>query len=120
MTDSIRDWLESGIAAGPFTEKEVKLMVEKGMPEIKVTPLSVAIKDNGKARICMNLSFPYAANNEEVEPGVACSVNKGIDISEYPAKMASSQDIVERLFELGWGCCFSKIDWTSGEDISNL
>ena len=118
MTDAVRDWVESGIAAGPFTKKEVELMVEKGMPEIKVTPLSVAIKDNGKARICMNLSFPHLAKDEEVKQGEACSVNRGIDVSEFPAKMASSRDIVERLFELGWSACFSKIDWTSGEGPS--
>ena len=36
VTDSIREWVEMGIAAGPFTEKDVEKMVEEGMEEIKV------------------------------------------------------------------------------------
>ena len=56
VTDSIREWIDMEIAAGPFTEGEVREMVKGGMEEIKITPMSVTIKDNGKARICKESS----------------------------------------------------------------
>ena len=114
VIDAIREWVELGIAAGPFTEQEIMEMVEGGMEGIKIAPMSVTIKDNGKARICMNLSFPHTRQDEEIKEGVPASVNKGIDKRKFPAVMSTSRDIVDLLFKLGRGCSFAKIDWTSG------
>ena len=48
VTDAMRDWVEQGIAGGPFTEEEVGRMTRGNMEDIKVSPMSVKLKDNGK------------------------------------------------------------------------
>ena len=62
----------------------------------------------------MNLSYPHMRKDEEIKEGVPASVNKGIDSSKFPAKMATSRDIVDILFRLGRRTHFAKIDWTAG------
>ena len=56
--------VHSGIAAGPFTRQELEA---EGLKEIKINPIQVRLKPNGKARIILDLSSPHF--DEEQPPG---------------------------------------------------
>ena len=65
------------------------------------------------------MSAPHAEPGEVPQPGVGTSVNSGIDISDFPCKMSSIEEIARILEDLGSPAVFTKID-RSGEDICNV
>ena len=73
----------------------------------------VDIKENGKARICLDLSSPHRAPGENKQPGRPCSVNDGIDKQKYRCRCASLQDICSLVHSLGFPAVCAKSDWTS-------
>ena len=108
VTDAIAEWVHSGIAAGPFTRQELEA---EGLKEIKINPIQVRLKPNGKARIILDLSAPHF--DEEQPPGTPLSVNSGIKKEDYPAKMSNTASILETLDKVGAPAEFAKIDWQS-------
>merc|ERR1711923_669463 len=108
VTDAIAEWVHSGIAAGPLTRQELEA---EGLKEIKINPIQVRLKPNGKARIILDLSSPHF--DEEQPPGTPLSVNAGINKEEYPAKMSNTASMLEVLDQVGAPAEFSKIDWVS-------
>lgn len=78
--------------------------------KLKIIPVQVVPKPNGKLRIILDLSSPHLKKNQ-MKPGVACSVNAGIVKEDYPATMATTRTVLRRLYEVGSGVHFSKIDW---------
>ena len=107
FTDALVTWLKDEIVAGPFTKEELK---RRGFEEMKVIPVTVRPKPNGKLRIILDLSFPHLKESQR-KPGVPTSVNDGIPKEKFPAKMATTKDILERLATVGRRCEFTKIDW---------
>ena len=67
------------------------------------------LKPNGKARIIHDLSSPHY--KEEKPPGTPLAVNRGIDKTKYPAKMANTKSVLQLLDKVGAPAEFSKIDW---------
>ena len=73
FTDTLQSWIKEKIVAGPFTKQQLK---EKGLDRVKVIPVQVRPKPNGKLRIILDLSWPHL-KKEEMTPGVPISVNAG-------------------------------------------
>ena len=95
VTDSVADWVEQGIAAGPFDPKDRPASA-------KVNGMMCRIKPNGSARIILNLSAPKGA-----------SVNEGITAQEFPATMSSTTKWLEVLDRAGRRCNMAKVDWAA-------
>ena len=93
ITDAIAGWVKSGIAAGPF-DPAVRPV------GVKVSGIMCRPKPNGSARIILNLSAP-----------AGLSVNDGIDIDEFPAKMSSTAKWLKVLNRAGRGALMLKLDW---------
>ena len=112
VLDSLEDWLQQGIAAGPLTKKEVKHHLG---PDYTVNPISVRLKPNGKARIIVNMSAPHVKDKKKLDlaSGIPSSVNSGIDKEDWPAYMAGTKEVLELIHLKGQGCKFCKSDWTS-------
>ena len=91
VADSLAEWIKDGIMVGPLDEEEIP------WDDITVSGIMVRLKPSGKARIIVNLSAP---SNEE-GPG---SVNSGINVEDFPAKMSSTAKFVESLFKGGPKC----------------
>ena len=100
VADSLAEWIKDGIMVGPLDEEEIP------WDDITVSGIMVRLKPSGKARIIVNLSAP---SNEE-GPG---SVNSGINVEDFPAKMSSTAKFVESLFRVGRNALISKSDWNS-------
>ena len=96
VSDCVADWLEKGFAFGPINLDEIP---EKA----KISSLLTREKPNGAVRVILNLSKPEGS-----------SVNEGIDIGEYPAKMSSTWEWIAVLNRAGRGCLMTKIDWQEG------
>ena len=91
VADSMAELIKDGLVVGPLDEEEIPF------DDITVSAILVKLKPNGKARIIVNLSGP---DNEE-GPG---SVNSGINVEEFPAKMSSTAKFVESLLRVGAEC----------------
>ena len=100
VADSLAEWIKAGIMVGPLDEEEIP------WEDITVSGIMVRLKPTGKARIIVNLSAP---DNEE-GPG---SVNCGISVDDFPAKMSSTAKFVESLFRVGRNALIAKSDWNS-------
>ena len=100
VADSLAEWIRDGILIGPLDDEEVPF------EDITISSILVRLKPNGKARIIVNLSAP---DNEE-GPG---SVNSGIDVKDFPAKMSSTSKFVESLLRVGRNALITKSDWNS-------
>ena len=107
--DSLATWLKEQIVAGPFTKEQLK---ERGFDKLKIIPVQIRPKPNGKLRIILDLSFPHLSKRE-IKRGVPTSVNTGIPKRKYPARMAGTKDILKRLTQTGRLSEFTKIDWKS-------
>ena len=93
ITDAIAGWVKSGIAAGPF-DPAVRPV------GVKVSGIMCRPKPNGSARIILNLSAP-----------AGLSVNDGIDIDEFPAKMSSTAKWLRVLNKAVRRVLMLKLDW---------
>lgn len=109
LADSLVTWIKTGIASGPFSEEEIKRILPDGFT---VNPLQVAVKEDGKARPVVDMSAPHAEPGVVPQPGVGTSVNSGIDISDFPSKMSSIEEISRILEDLGRPAVLTKIDWS--------
>ena len=109
MTDTIQGWCDMGICAGPYTREELEAL---GFKNIKINPMQIRVKANGKLRIILDLSAPHLKDWEE-KLGLPGSVNSGIDKKKYSCNMADTEEILEVLHRLGKDVEFTKVDWTS-------
>ena len=100
VADSLAEWIRDGIVVGPLDEEEIPY------EDITVSSILVRLKPNGKARIIVNMSAPET----ELGPG---SVNSGIDLEEFPARMSSTAKFVESLLRVGRNALITKSDWNS-------
>ena len=107
FTDTLQSWVKEKIVAGPFTKDQLR---DRGLDKIKVIPVQVRPKPNGKLRIILDLSWPHL-KEDEMKPGVPISVNAGINKKKFPARMAGTKDILKRLTHTGRDVEFTKIDW---------
>jgi len=95
VTDAIADWVEQGFAAGPFHPRH-----RPG--NAKVSGIMCRQKPNGSAQIILNFS---------ALAGVC--VNDGIDSSDFPTSMSSTERWLGILEQAGRGALLLKIDWAS-------
>ena len=109
MTDTIQQWCMEGIAAGPYTRSELEAL---GFRNIKVNPMQVRVKANGKLRIILDLSWPHLSEEQE-KAGEPDSVNSGINKSRFSTKMADTREVLKTLHRIGRKAEFTKVDWSS-------
>ena len=93
VTDAIAAWISQGYAFGPVDEGEVPAGA-------KINGILTRQKPNGSVRIILNLSAPKGM-----------SVNDGIDVEQFPAKMSSTEQWLRVLNRAGRGCWLTKTDW---------
>ena len=105
LVDALEDWLKDNLAAGPFTREELEQHFS--WEDIKVNPMAVRLKPNGKARIIIDMSSPHLGE-VDLDDTIPTSVNSGIDKKKYPAKMAGTKDVVRAFYRHGVGCVFCK------------
>ena len=86
-------------------------MLPEEMPwkDFTVNSITVKIKPNGRARICINMSAPHQKPSDEV--GKPTSVNAGIDTKDFPSSMSSTKTFCESLMRVGCPAEMCKIDW---------
>jgi len=94
VTDAVACWVRDGYVRGPIREEDVPA-------EAKINGILTRSKPNGSVRVILNLSAPEGV-----------SVNDGIDINNFPAKMSSTQAWLTVLNKAGRGCWISKTDWS--------
>ncbi len=94
VSDAIADWILKGFASGPYTEDQVPA-------NAKVNCIMCREKPNGAVRIILNLSSP-----------LGLSVNDGIDKTQFPAVMSSTNKWLEVLHLVGKGAWIAKVDWS--------
>ena len=102
VADSLQGWITDGLCFGPAREEELPWI------DHTVNPMTVKLKPNGKARICINMSAPMNTNPESGEPS---SVNSGIDPEEFPATMSSTKSFCQSLMRAGCPAEVCKLDW---------
>ena len=100
VADSLAELIKDGLMVGPLDEEEIP------WDDISVSSILVRLKPNGKARIIVNFSAP---DNED-GPG---SVNSGMNVEDFPAKMSSTAKFVESLLRVGRNALISKSDWNA-------
>ena len=105
VADALQSWIKEGLCFGPLTPEEMP------WEEYTVNPITVKLKPNGKARVCINMSAPYRKDSDK--PGTPASVNSGIDISNFPATMSSTQTFLNSLMRTGCPSELAKLDWTN-------
>ena len=66
------------------------------------------------------MSAPHNEPGVEPVPGVGRSVNSGIDISLFPSKMSSIEEIARILEHVGCPAIMTKIDWSGRVIHDNL
>ena len=103
VADSLQSWIKEGLCFGPLLPSEMP------WAEYTVNPITVKLKPNGKARICINMSAPYPKPSDP--PGTPASVNSGINADEFPTKMSSTQTFLESLMLAGCPAEMCKLDW---------
>ena len=67
VADSLQSWIVKGLCFGPLLPHEMPWDV------YTVNPITVKLKPNGKARVCINMSAPYKKDLDP--PGTPSSVN---------------------------------------------
>ena len=108
VADSLQGWIIDGLCFGPIKEEELP------WNEFSSNPITVKLKPNGKARICVNMSAPHL--EEETLPGTPMSVNSGINADEYPTTMSSTKSFCKSLMRAGCPAEMAKLDWTQARD----
>ena len=117
MLDAMFSWTLSKTVCGPLLRHE--------LPDvIRVSPMSVELKPNGKARIICNLSWPNLPDPQLHGP-TPISMNDGIKKEDFPVKMVSANDLLVLAFKSGFPAKCSKCDWNDaykhvhvrGEDV---
>lgn len=94
VTDAIADWLSKGFCYGPVP-------ISKVPANAKFSGIMTRPKPSGAVRIILNLSAPDG-----------CSVNDGINSSDFPAVMSSTTKWLQALNRAGRGAKMAKVDWS--------
>ena len=102
VADSLQGWIKDGLCYEPLEEEELP------WDDYTINPITVKIKPNGKARICIDMSAPHTDNDNDATPS---SVNSGIDPREFPTTMSSTKSFCESLMRAGCPAEMCKIDW---------
>ena len=108
LMDALASWCKAGIASGPYSRDEIEAFFPAGYT---INAMQVAVKPDGKARPVIDMSAPHLQPGELVPDGVGTSVNSGIDVSDFPSKMSSLEEISAILAEIGCPAQFCKMDW---------
>ena len=109
VADALQGWIIDGLCFGPLEEEELP------WKDISVNPITVKIKPNGKARICIDMSAPHTAKEDS---GLApSSVNSGINSDDFPTVMSSTKSFCESLMRSGCPGQFCKIDWNQARHV---
>ena len=103
VADSLQGWIEDGLCFGPMGREEMP------WEAFTVNPITVKLKPNGKARICINMSAPYKTEGQAA--GTPSSVNSGINKDEFPTSMASTTSFCKSLMRAGCPAEMCKLDW---------
>ena len=106
VADALQSWIKEGICMGPLKKHEIP------WKDVSVSPITVRLKPNGKARLIINLSAPHQ-DDLDLGCGLPLSVNKGIDTNEFKTKMTSTSELLTAMFWSGPGCLLSKSDLIS-------
>ena len=91
LTETINKEVERGHTAGPF--------VNPPFLQNHISPLGAAVKDDGSARLIMDLSQPAGE-----------SINDFIDREEFPCSYVHFDVATALIRKMGRGCLLSKID----------
>ena len=94
VTDAICKMVAEGFVMGPFDEDKIPF------EENRFSGIMTKMKPNNTARIILNLSR-----------GKPSAVNEGIDSSEYPTIMSSTEEFLRVLYSAGKGAEMTKCDW---------
>ena len=94
VTDAVCQMVEEKYVMGPFHEDNLPFS------ENRFSGMMAKIKPNGTARTILNMS-----------KGSPQAINDGIDSSEFPTLMSSTQEFVRVLFRNGIGAEMTKTDW---------
>ena len=97
VTDSICDWIHKGFAYGPLEKSDLP-------KNAKINSIMTRAKPNGSVRVILNLSSPVGA-----------AVNEGINSSDFPTKMSSTNEWLGVLKKAGKECYICKVDWQAGD-----
>ena len=96
VTDQIVDGIKSRIMIGPMTKGQIPF------DSVKVNGIMVKLKDDGKARIILNMSR-----------GEPFCVNDGMEVDErFEVTMASTKMWLRSLQSAGRGSWICKLDWS--------
>ena len=104
FADTLQDWVASGIVNGPFKLEEMPFN------NFSVSPMGVTPKPKGKIRIIMDLSHPH---DIPIESHLANSVNKGIEKDSLVSKMASTTEVLSKIWVNGHDTLMVKADWNA-------
>ena len=103
VADALQGWISDGLCYGPLEETDLP------WEDFTVNPITVKIKPNGKARICIDMSAPH--NTANGHGTSATSVNSGINSDDFPTLMSSTKSFCESLMKAGCPGEMCKIDW---------
>ena len=96
VTDGLCQMIKDGFVMGPLKEEEIPFECSR------FSGLMVKLKPDNSARLILNLS-----------KGNPHSVNSGIDVTNYPTLMSSTEEFVKVLYRCGNGAEITKCDWAS-------
>jgi len=109
--DAVQQWLLDGLVTGPLTRDQLPA-------DIRVSPSAVEIKPNGRARVCVDMSWPHYKKDEvNLDGDIPTSVNSGVDISQFPVNMVTTKNILVRCFAAGIGTALAKQDWADAYKV---
>ena len=83
VADSLQSWIKAGLCYGPLLTSEMP------WKKFTINPMTVELKPNSKARICINMLAIYKRSSEPA--GTPPSVNSGINKEKFPATMSSTK-----------------------------
>ena len=106
VADSLLTWIKEGICFGPLKKEELP------WKDVSISPITVRIKPNGKARIIIDMSYPHDRKLKRGQ-GRPMSVNSSINIDEFRTTMGTTKDWLKCLFWAGIGAKMSKADLVS-------
>ena len=104
VADSLQTALRDGIMYGPLWREEMPWEV------FKCSPMAVRLKQNGRARIIMDLSYPHG---ETLGKEMVCSLKVGMsNYDEFePVKMAGDVQWRWCMYRAGRPAEMIKADW---------
>ena len=103
VADALQGWIVDGLCYGPLDEDELP------WGDYSVNPITVKLKPNGKARICIDMSAPHLTGANHGQS--ATSVNSGIEADDFPTHMSSTKTFCESLMRSGCPSEVCKLDY---------